>query len=211
MTRQTTTRSAVSSGSEQITREARQQFDQLFQRSYRRAYTLAYRLTGNAADAEDVTQDAYLRAWCSFDRYDANGSFEGWLFRIIINRVIDLRRQRRLRMVPLDTCLMWEEGKSLTYEFASRDSDPEEILFASILDERLERAVTSLPDDHRQPLLLYAMEQSSYQQIADTMHCAIGTVRSRLHRGRQSVRRTLECRNIPGARRRSETNHPGGG
>ena len=87
-----------------------QEFERLFQRSRRRAYNLAYRLTGNAADAEDVTQDAYVRAWHNFETYDANRSFEGWLFRIITNRVIDMRRrQKRVPMYSLDTPIQGDE------------------------------------------------------------------------------------------------------
>src|SRR5690349_10578350 len=90
----------------QTTLSSQPEFEQLFKRSRQRAYNLAYRLTGSAVDAEDVTQDAYVRAWQHFDRFDASRSFEKWLFRIIANRVIDLkRRQKRVPMVSLDTPL----------------------------------------------------------------------------------------------------------
>src|ERR1035438_5954616 len=89
----------------------RNEFEQLFQRSQRRAYNLAYRLTGNAADAEDVTQDAFVRALDNFANYDATRSFEGWLFRIITNRVIDIRRrQKRVPIYSLDTPVQGDEA-----------------------------------------------------------------------------------------------------
>ena len=123
------------------------EFEKLFLRSQRRAYSLAYRLTGNSADAEDVTQDAYVRAWNNFDTYDPTRSFEGWLFRIITNRVIDLRRrQKRVPMYSLDTPIHGDaDGQPMAHEFAAPDSNPEDIVVGPIMEEKLQRALTALP------------------------------------------------------------------
>lgn len=174
---------------------AQREFEQLFLRSQRRAYNLAYRLTGNATDAEDVTQDAYVRAWHNFDSYDATRSFEGWLFRIITNRVIDLRRrQKRVPMYSLDTPVQGDDdSQPLAHEFAAPDSNPEQIVISPIMDERLQEALAALPEDYRQAILLCDVEQRSYQEIADAMHCAIGTVRSRIHRARVMLRKFMEA------------------
>ena len=174
---------------------SQRQFEQLFQRSQRRAYNLAYRLTGNATDAEDVTQDAYVRAWHNFDSYDASRSFEGWLFRIITNRVIDLRRrQKRVPMYSLDTPIQGDDdGQPLAHEFAAPDSDPEHIVVGPVMEERLQQALAALPTDYRAAILLCDVEQRSYQEIAEMMGCAIGTVRSRIHRARVMLRRQLEA------------------
>ncbi len=177
-----------------ISPASQNEFERLFQRSQRRAYNLAYRLTGNAADAEDVTQDAYVRAWHNFDSYDASRSFEGWLFRIITNRVIDLRRrQKRVPMYSLDTPIYGDdEGQPLSHEFAAPDSNPEDIVIGPIMEEKLQNALASLPADYRTAILLCDVEQRSYQEIAASMHCAIGTVRSRIHRARVMLRKHLE-------------------
>lgn len=171
-----------------------QQFEQLFLRSQRRAYNLAYRLTGNAADAEDVAQDAYVRAWHNFDTYDSSRSFEGWLFRIITNRVIDMRRrQKRVPMYSLDTPVQGDDdGQPLAHEFAAPDSNPQDIVINPIMDEKLQRALASLPADYRTAILMCDVEQKSYQEIAIAMRCAIGTVRSRIHRARVMLRKQLE-------------------
>ncbi|MCW3054083.1 MAG: polymerase sigma factor, sigma-70 family [Chthonomonadales bacterium] len=173
---------------------SQQEFERLFQRTRRRAYGLAYRLTGNAADAEDVAQDAYVRAWHNFDSYDGSRSFEGWLFRIITNRVIDLRRhQKRVPMYSLDTPIYGdEEGQPPAHEFAAPNSDPEDIVIGPILEEKLQSALTALPADYRTAILLCDVEQRSYEEIAAIMHCAIGTVRSRIHRARVLLRKHLE-------------------
>ena len=189
-----------------ITNETQHQFEQLFRRSRRHAYNLAYRLTGNAADAEDVTQDAYVRAWHHFDRYNANYSFEGWLVRILTNRALDLQRRKKRRPTLSMDALMQREGNQLfSHEFAAPDSDPQDILLKRIVNERLQRAIAALPKDYRTAILLCDVEQRSYQEIADMMRCAPGTVRSRIHRGRRMIRRTLENKNVSSEWRCSET------
>ena len=169
-------------------------FEELYLRSQRRAYNLAYKLTGNSTEAEDVTQDAYVRAWRNFETYDASRSFEGWLFRIITNRVIDLRRrQKRVPMYSLDAPINGDdEGQTLTHEFASPHSDPQEIVVGPILDVKLQAGLTSLPGEYRQALLLCDVYEKSYQEIAESMGCAIGTVRSRIHRARTMLRKFME-------------------
>jgi RNA polymerase sigma-70 factor (ECF subfamily) len=183
------------------------EFEQLFLRSQRRAYNLAYRLTGNAADAEDVAQDAYVRAWHNFETYDHARSFEGWLFRIITNRVIDMRRrQKRVPMYSLDTPVQGdEEGQPLAHEFAAPDSNPQDIIINPIMDEKLQKALASLPTDYRTAILMCDVEQKSYQEIAISMRCAIGTVRSRIHRARVMLRKQLEGDALRTRSRRSAT------
>jgi RNA polymerase sigma-70 factor, ECF subfamily len=179
----------------QRTLETQQRFERLSQRSQHRAYRLAYSLTGNAADAEDITQDAYIRAWYHFERYDPNRSFESWVFRIILNRVIDLyRRKKRLEIETLDMTILGVDGQPLALEFTAPDSDPQDIFLGTIREERVQQALAALPEEYRQAFLLCAVEERSYQEIADTLHCAVGTVRSRVHRARVRLRRALESR-----------------
>lgn len=177
-----------------ILTEHQQHFDRLFQRSRRRAYRLAYRLMGNATDAEDLTQDAYVRAWHCFGNYNTNSPFESWLFRIITNRAIDLqRRKKRVQMVPLESSLYdSEDGRLNAPEFAAPDSDPMQHVIDRTPDNRLVQALATLSKDYRTAILLHHVEQYSYQEIADTMQCPVGTVRSRIHRARQLLRHTLE-------------------
>ena len=174
------------------------EFEQLFLRSHKRAYHMAYRMVGNPGEAEDVTQDAFVRAWHSFHQYDRNRPFEGWLYRIIANLVIDRRRrQRKIPVYSLDAPVtdgMDAEGASLAHELADSSAEPESLLLTDMLDEPLQKALDALPQDYRVAVLLADVEEKSYQEIADTMDCAIGTVRSRIHRGRLMMRRSLEDR-----------------
>jgi RNA polymerase sigma-70 factor (ECF subfamily) len=170
------------------------EFERLLRPIRRRIYNLAYRLTGNATDAEDVTQDAYLRAWQHFDSYDASRSFEAWICRIVTNRVIDLhRRGQRARIISLDTPGKGEDdGQPLSDEVPAPNSDPEQIVIRQVMEERLQQALRDLPMRDRTVITLCDVEECSYEETADIMHCAVGTVRSRLHRARRLLRRRME-------------------
>lgn len=174
--------------------DTQREFQALYVRSNRRAYNLAFRLLGNAADAEDVTQDAYVRAWRHFGQYDRTRPFEGWLFRIVTNLVVDKRRrQKRVPMYSLDAPLdVDSDGAPLTLDIADSTSDPEALLLRDLFTEPLQNALDALPPDYRAAVLLADVEDRSYEEISHIMRCPIGTVRSRIHRARQMLRRTLE-------------------
>ncbi len=170
------------------------EFEQLFRRSYRRAYNLAYRLTGNATEAEDITQDAYFRAWSRFYQYEHSRSFESWLFRIITNLVIDHHRQeRRANIISLNAPIFDETG-AVAYqrELTDQRPTPEELIIENLLETPLQAALDSLSPIYRAAIILADIGDESYEEIAQVMGCAIGTVRSRIHRARRLMRRYLE-------------------
>ncbi|MHB8452859.1 MAG: RNA polymerase sigma factor SigE [Mycobacteriales bacterium] len=150
-----------------------------------RVYRLAYRLTGNAFDAEDLTQEVFLRVFRSLSSYTP-GTFEGWLHRITTNLFLDgVRRKQRIRFEALP-----EDGARL----AARDPSPEAILADATLDGDIAAALAALPPDFRAPVVLCDIEQMSYEEVAATLGVKIGTVRSRIHRGRTQLRRALADR-----------------
>lgn len=171
----------------------RHEFESLVQQTRRYVYRYAYRLTGNGDDAEDLTQEAYLRAYRAFDRYDKNMPFSRWLFRILLNLFLDWRRRaRRCREFSLDQAVETEEeGNRRLIEIADPAANPEKQYLSPIMDERLERALARLPEPFRCTVLLRDVEELSYEEIANTMRTNIGTVRSRIHRGRTLLRQYL--------------------
>ncbi|HSV75331.1 MAG TPA: sigma-70 family RNA polymerase sigma factor [Chthonomonadales bacterium] len=173
----------------------RAEFDGLFARSYGRAYKLAYWMLGDAAEAEDVAQDAFVRAWRHFDRYDRSRSFDTWLGRIAANLCIDrIRRIRRAPTCSLDAPIPTESGDSVVrFDPADEGADPSDRVLKRVVDERLHRALQKLPAEYRAAVLLSAVEDLSYQEIAESLRCPIGTVRSRIHRGRVMLRQALEA------------------
>lgn len=150
-----------------------------------RVYRLAYRLTGNRHDAEDLTQEVFVRVFRSLASYTP-GTFEGWLHRITTNLFLDqVRRKARIRFEPLP-----DQAERL----ASREPSPEEAFTDTRLDGAVEAALAELPPDFRTAVVLCDVEQLTYEEIATTLGVKIGTVRSRIHRGRSMLRASLADR-----------------
>ena len=150
-----------------------------------RVYRLAYRLTGNTHDAEDLTQETFIRVFRSLASYKP-GTFEGWLHRITTNLFLDMARRRsRVRMegLPEDTD-----------RIVGDDPSPEQVYSDTHLDPDLQAALDELPPEFRAAVVLCDVEGLSYEEIGATLGVKLGTVRSRIHRGRQALRASLERR-----------------
>jgi RNA polymerase sigma-70 factor (ECF subfamily) len=174
--------------------QRQEQFQILTARMHPRLFHFVLRRLGNSPDAEDVTQEALVRAWAHFEDFDPRRAFEAWVFRIARNLVFDQMRRRRYRQeVSLDSpsaSLDGTDGRCRP-ELYDSANDPEECLMAREISTELQIALRSLSPAYRAPLLLIA-EQRSYEQIARDLDCPIGTVRSRLFRARVMLRRSLK-------------------
>ncbi|MDC7119958.1 RNA polymerase sigma factor SigE [Cellulomonas fimi] len=149
-----------------------------------RVYRLAYRLTGNRHDAEDLTQETFVRVFRSLNTYTP-GTFEGWLHRITTNLFLDqARRKQRVRMDA-----MGDDSD----RYASVDSlgSPERAYEHGNLDHDVQRALDELPPEYRAAVVLCDIEGLSYEEIAVTLGIKLGTVRSRIHRARARLRDSL--------------------
>jgi RNA polymerase sigma factor (sigma-70 family) len=151
-----------------------------------RVYRLAYRLTGNPHDAEDLTQEVFVRVFRSLSSYTP-GTFEGWLHRITTNLFLDqARRKARIRFDALaDDADQRLPGRVLSPDLALMDNH---------FEDDVELALTSLPPDFRAAVVLCDVEGLSYDEIADVLGLKLGTVRSRIHRGRSMLRKALAHR-----------------
>ncbi|OBI99687.1 RNA polymerase sigma factor SigE [Mycobacterium sp. 1165196.3] len=154
-------------------------WDELVRQHADRVYRLAYRLSGNQHDAEDLTQETFIRVFRSVQNYQP-GTFEGWLHRITTNLFLDMvRRRSRIRMEALPE----------DYERVPADEpNPEQIYHDSRLGPDLQAALDSLPPEFRAAVVLCDIEGLSYEEIGATLGVKLGTVRSRIHRGRQALR-----------------------
>ena len=160
-------------------------WDEIVRDHSARVYRLAYRLTGNQHDAEDLTQDVFVRVFRSLSSYTP-GTFEGWLHRITTNLFLDLvRRRARIRFDALP-----EDAERL----ASPDRGPAQTYDDTHFDADVQRALDALPPDFRAAVVLCDLEGLSYEEIAATLDVKIGTVRSRIHRGRSQLRAALAHR-----------------
>ncbi|MGE5292588.1 MAG: RNA polymerase sigma factor SigE [Micromonosporaceae bacterium] len=151
-----------------------------------RVYRLAYRLTGNPQDAEDLTQEVFVRVFRSLGRYTP-GTFEGWLHRITTNLFLDMaRRRQRIRFEGL--------GDDAAQRLHGTGPTPAEAFEDRYLDHDVSAALEALPAEYRAAVVLCDIEGLSYEEIAATLGVKLGTVRSRIHRGRAQLRAALDHR-----------------
>jgi RNA polymerase sigma-70 factor (ECF subfamily) len=150
-------------------------------------YNVAYRLAGNDDDAQDLVQEALLRVRTGLERYQP-GSLEGWLARIVTNVFLDEMRRRKRR--PTDA-LPDDPGRVLPPAPAADE------VHTGLSDE-IQQALAELPDEFRVPVVLCDVSDLSYEQIAESTGVPIGTVRSRIHRGRRMLRASLTAEGVGG-------------
>ncbi|MFF0010182.1 RNA polymerase sigma factor SigE [Streptomyces sp. NPDC005374] len=151
-----------------------------------RVYRLAYRLTGNQHDAEDLTQEVFVRVFRSLSTYTP-GTFEGWLHRITTNLFLDMvRRKQRIRFDAL--------GEDAAERLPSREPSPQQVFNDAHFDADVQQALDTLAPEFRAAVVLCDIEGLSYEEIAATLGVKLGTVRSRIHRGRSQLRKALAHR-----------------
>jgi RNA polymerase sigma-70 factor (ECF subfamily) len=167
-------------------------FRVLMSRHADKIHNFAWRLAGNDADAADLAQEAFVRAFDHRDQYDLSRPFDAWVGRILHNLFIDhTRRYEKKNVVSYDAPIL-EGTRGLMDTFAESDPDPLAHALEREDDVLLQKALSHLPPDTRSALTLCDVEGRSYEEIADIMDCPIGTVRSRLHHGRRMFRRAFE-------------------
>ncbi|HSE08308.1 MAG TPA: RNA polymerase sigma factor SigE [Nocardioidaceae bacterium] len=151
-----------------------------------RVYRLAYRLTGNPHDAEDLTQEVFVRVFRSLSSYTP-GTFEGWLHRITTNLFLDqARRKAKIRFDAL--------ADDAELRMPGRMPSPDSEVADGMLDDDIEAALADLPPEFRAAVVLCDIEGLTYEEIADVLGAKLGTVRSRIHRGRKMLRSALAHR-----------------
>ncbi|MEX0797592.1 MAG: sigma-70 family RNA polymerase sigma factor, partial [Acidimicrobiia bacterium] len=157
-------------------------------------YAAAMRMTRNPADAEDLVQETFLKAYRAYDSFTAGTNLKAWLYRILTNTYINKYRKaaRRPDEVDLgDVEDLYLYRRIGSEESAEASRTTEDRVLDGLVESDIKRAVESLPENFRIPVLLADLEGLSYQEIADILDVPIGTVMSRLHRGRKAMQKTL--------------------
>lgn len=171
-------------------------FEELVEKTHRQAYGMAVRMTGNVHDAEDLLQEAYVRAFRFFHRYDEGLPFLSWLYRIMTNVHIDtVRKRTRVRYVSLDQSV---QSDNASWDLPDAGSNADGELMEKSWQEPLELGLQAMTPEFRTAVLLADVEELSYEEIAEIMETSVGTVRSRIHRGRRQLREYL-LQSWPGA------------
>lgn len=170
-------------------------FSSLMEETHKKVFNLAYRLSGSRTDAEDLTQEAFFRAYRGFDRYQGDRPFENWIFRIVTRLYLDMRRRqsRRVQAVSYDAPLR-PDGADDTLQFDKADDrpTPEARLMSAHLSEELAASMNRLSEEQRELVIMADVEQIPYAEIAEKLNTPVGTIRSRLHRAHRQLRQFIE-------------------
>jgi RNA polymerase sigma-70 factor, ECF subfamily len=171
---------------------ARIEFEELAMRHLDPLYSAALRLTKNDRDAEDLVQDTFLRAYRFFDKFERGTNMKAWLFKILTNTFINRYR----RSVKERTIVEGSEREAVSERIISREnsdygSSPEQFFFDRLLSDDVLRAVDALPIDFRLVVILADLQEFSYKEIAEILIVPVGTVMSRLFRGRRLLQKQL--------------------
>ncbi len=166
-------------------------FGELICQNERKIYALTFRMVGNREDAEDLAQEAFLNAWRGLQSFQGESSFSTWVYRLATNACIDyIRRQKRRQEVEDTTPLEYEDGDSLS--LPDTTFEPQRKLEQREVQERVQEGLKRLSDDHRKILILRELSGLSYDEIAVSLGLDTGTVKSRIARARNSLRKILQ-------------------
>ncbi|ACB73925.1 sigma-70 family RNA polymerase sigma factor [Opitutus terrae] len=169
------------------------QFDQLVTKYRARLYGVIYHLTSNREDAADLTQDAFIKAFQSINRFQGQSSFFTWLYRIAVNSTLTHLRKQRLRTFFSFEKIDEEDDVAKEVVAALTDATgADRETFAHELQEKLNEAMQKLSIKHRTVITLFEIDGLSHQEIAEVMDCSVGTVRSRLHYAKQLLQSELQ-------------------
>lgn len=170
-----------------------ERFETLVREHQRAIYRVAHRLCGNPSEAEDLIQETLIEAFESFPRFRAGTNFDRWVFRIMRNTFIDsVRRRPKARLESLESGLLDKSGELMLREIVDFDSAPDTEIMARTLDEPVQNALDALPPEFKLVVILADIEGLSYEEVGRIAGCPVGTVRSRLHRGRAILKDKLK-------------------
>jgi RNA polymerase sigma-70 factor (ECF subfamily) len=170
------------------------EFEALLSPIVQMAYGTAVRLTRNRTEAEDLVQDAALLAYRAFGSFQRGTNFKAWFFRILTNAFYSRHRKEKHEKANLSTeevPALYLYTKTAEAGLHGRESDPASAIMDRLDTEQVSEALEALPTEYRVVATLYFIEDFSYQQIAEVLECPVGTVRSRLHRGRRMLQKAL--------------------
>ena len=191
----------IQNGSDEITAyepAVSRRFEELRLETERRAYSMALQLTRNPTEAEDLVQDTYLKAWKGFESYIPGRPFLNWLLRIMQRAYLDARRRDNpiRRADSLNSMVSPTDGEVQEIPVADDAMTAEQTMLRDEFNAELRSALFELPEVYRTAIVLCDLEEMSYSEIADKQKTTIGTVRSRIHRGRKLLRDIIQAKGL---------------
>ncbi len=155
-------------------------------------FHLAYRMLNNTHEAEDAVQETFLRVYMNLDRYDENQKFSTWIFRIGTNLCIDRLRKRKKKTYSLDAEMPDGEGNDFYSMLPGHEDTPEKQVILSETQQQIRKAIDTLPEKYKSVVILRYLHDLSLQEIGEVLDMPVTTVKTRVHRGREYLRKKLE-------------------
>nr|MDH3092072.1 RNA polymerase sigma factor SigW [Bacillus velezensis]MDH3097995.1 RNA polymerase sigma factor SigW [Bacillus velezensis]WGE00532.1 RNA polymerase sigma factor SigW [Bacillus velezensis] len=153
-------------------------------------YQLCYRMLGNVHEAEDIAQEAFIRAYVNIDSFDINRKFSTWLYRIATNLTIDRIRKKKPDYY-LDAEVAGAEGLTMYSQIAADGVLPEDAVLSLELSDTIQKKILKAPDKYRTVIVLKYIDELSLIEIGEILNIPVGTVKTRIHRGREALRKQL--------------------
>jgi RNA polymerase sigma-70 factor (ECF subfamily) len=173
-------------------------FESMVGMASKRAYSLAIELTSNRSEAEDLLQDATIKAWKGFHTFDGQRSFLNWFLRIVQHAYLDRRRRenpiRNAESLTVHTG--GANGESSEISIISSDQGPHQVVIGRMMEKAIRDALNDIPEVYRRAIESCDLEGHSYSEIAELTNTTVGTVRSRIHRGRKLLRSSLRAKGL---------------
>lgn len=167
-----------------------QAFAELVELYKDKVYQISYRMVGNVHEAQDIAQEAFLRAYMNIETYDVDRKFSTWLFRIVTNLSIDRLRKKKPDYY-MDQEVEGTTGLTLSSQIAATDELPEDQVITYELQDWIQGEILNLPSKYRSAIILKYIEDLSLKEISDVLDLPIATVKTRIHRGREALRKRL--------------------
>ena len=166
-------------------------FEELIRQHQQKVFNIAYRMSGNYDDASDMAQEALIKVYLNFDKFDGKSQFSTWLYRVTTNSCLDqIKKKKKNVTVSLDSELETDEG-TVGREIESTDRTPQEELENKELSAEINKALKQLSERHRTIIILRDINGMSYEDVAKTLNCSVGTVKSQVNRARAALKKIM--------------------
>lgn len=167
-------------------------FEKLLKKYRKSVYYMLLKMVKNSDDAEDLTQEAFAKAFNSIGKFDAKFAFSTWLFRIATNNCIDYIRKKRVSTISIDAPIEGDDGGGMKFDVRDTDPDPNAAMLKEQRREYLQKALDQLPAKYRALVELRYFKEYSYEEVAETLEIPLGTVKAQLFRARELLAQELK-------------------
>ncbi|MEM8886442.1 MAG: sigma-70 family RNA polymerase sigma factor [Bacteroidota bacterium] len=167
-------------------------FETLLKKYRKAVYYLLLKMVKNADDAEDLTQEAFAKAFNSIEKFDSKFAFSTWLFRIATNNCIDFIRKKRVQTISIDSSIEGDDGSSMRFDVKDENLDPNETMLKQQRKRYLNMAIERLPEKYRTLVELRYFRELSYEEVATELSIPLGTVKAQLFRARELLNQELK-------------------